>query len=186
MGKAVFITFIGVVMAMLGVINSLQGLVIFGALFVVGGVGALVLRGMTSSANASKGEQWMAEFPNAKYKFADGVYGVAIENEKIHLCEDGYTKSYPLSDVRTWRTNLQTGGSVMNQGSGLAGALSTGSMNRQIENDNIKNSGLFISVRDVNKPEWRIHFSTNSEEEKRQQAKWNEILNQSLRDNVAA
>lgn len=181
MGKWVFLIFLGAFLVIIGIINNIQFHII-GAFLTLTGIGGLIFRAMKSSQSLSKGKQWMDKYPQAKYKFSNGDYGIAIDGKKIHLCEAQYTKSYSLTDVRTWRTSLQTGGSIMFAGGGITAAMSTGSMNRQIDKDNLKNSGLFISTRDVNKPEWRIHFSDNPDEEKRQQATWNEIFNQLLRD----
>ena len=130
-----------------------------------------------SSAVAS-GKEWTSRYPSAKYSFAHGEYGIAVEEENIHLMDDGRVKSYPFADVRSWKTNLQTGGTTTFVGGGALNAISVGSANNKQLKDNDKASGLFVSVRDVDKPIWRIKFSDKQDEEEKQQARWMEILNQ--------
>ena len=133
-----------------------------------------------NSAKLNQGKEWTERFPSARYSFGHGEYGIAVEDqaEKIHLMDSGQVKSYQFADVRSWKTNLQTGGTTAFVGGGALNAMSVGSANSKQLKDNEKASGLFVSVRDVDKPIWRIKFSDKQDEEERQQARWMEILNQ--------
>ena len=140
---------------------------------------------LVGNSNLSKGGDWVKKYPDSKYKFAYGEYGIAVSENQLHLCEYGYTKSYAFNDVRSWKTNLSTGGNIIGGGN-IGQLIDVGIANRKQQKSNEQNTGLFVTVRDVDKPVWRIKFSDNEEEEKTQQARWFEILNQTLNENVRA
>ena len=106
--------------------------------------------------------------------------------KRIYLRKDDYSKSYAFSDVRSWNTNLQTGGSHIYGGGQVLHALAVGSANKKQEKFNSENTGLFVKVKDINIPEWRIRFSSNESIEKGEQTRWMEILTQVLNENLPA
>lgn len=142
--------------------------------------GAIFIRSSRHSSKVASGKTWTDRFPNAKYSFGHGNYGIAIEDktQQLHLMDDNQVKSYPFDDLRSWKTNLQSGGTIAFVGGGAINAISVGSANRSQMKANDKASGLFVSVRDVDKPVWRVKFSDDTTEEEKQQARWMEILNQ--------
>ena len=185
MFKAIFPIGIGLlVILILGILGGQSFGWWMGGGLIVFTLAILAFKGADQSAKAKQGNEWSDRFPGATYKFAHGDFGiVADESAKVlHLMESGRTKSYGFSDVREWTTKLQTGGGVAYGGGGAMNALAVGSTNREQQKNNAQNSGLFVSVRDVDKPVWRISFSKDEAEEKAQQARWHEILTQLLRD----
>ena len=185
MFKAIFPIGIGLlVILMLGVAGGQASGWWMGGGLIVFTLAIMAFKGADQSAKAKRGSEWSDRFPGAKHKFAHGDFGIAADEtaKLLHLNEGGHTKSYAFSDVREWTTKLQTGGRIVYGGGGAMNALAVGSTNREQEKNNQENSGLFVSVRDVDKPVWRISFSKDEAEEKAQQARWHEILTQLLRD----
>jgi Domain of unknown function (DUF4755) len=133
-------------------------------------------------AKKSNGELWIAQFPNSQYAFCNGKIGIAVDStaSKLHLMAGGFNQTYPFSDVRSWRTNLQTGGTNVYHGGGAFAALDAGAASSSQRTANRANTGLFVTVRDVNHPEWHLTFSANETQEKLQQARWFEVLNQAI------
>ncbi|MBJ6985633.1 hypothetical protein JGR68_01265 [Luteimonas sp. MC1750] len=79
--------------------------------------------------------------------------------------------------MRSWESNLQTGGMAVHGGSSLSGASSVGAANLGRSIANRRASGLFVLTRDVDNPRWRIEMLG-----KREQSKWMEILQQSINE----
>lgn len=183
MGKALFLIFGGIlILLMFGDgFNRVLGFIL-----ILAGICYIIWRVLVGAADESKGKQWMESFKTSQYKFAHGDFGIAVDQTHLHLCEDGYTKAYKFEDVRSWKTNLETGGNIVYGGGSVTHAFAVGSANRTQEKNNEKNTGLFVTVRDIDKPVWRIRFSDDADGEKRQQARWFEILNQTLNENAAA
>lgn len=177
--RNVFAILIGVVMLIVG-IAAFQPAIWIASIYLLIVCTAIFVRSSKNSANIISGNAWTERFPAAKYSFGHGEFGIAVEEqtEKIHLMDSGRVKSYPFTDVRSWKTNLQTGGTAAFVGGGAINAISVGSANRNQLKENEKATGLFVSVRDVDKPVWRIKFSDKQDEEEKQQARWMEILNQ--------
>ena len=107
----------------------------------------------------------------AKYVHVAGGTGIAVDpdNETVRLKIGKLVQTYPFSEVRGWRTNFATGGDIIGTGIAVAGA------NIRVARENRKNTGLFVSVRDIENPEWRIEMP----DEKSQQ-RWMEIMRQSI------
>ena len=175
MGKACFMIIVGIFMSYVfgPPVGSFFGISLIG-----GGICWVLWLMLVGSSNRSKGDNWTKKYPDSKYKFAYGQYGIAVGEDQLHLCEYGYTKSYAFDDVRSWETNLSTGGEIIGQGFLIDNA------NRKQHKNNEKNTGLFVKVRDVDKPVWHIKFSRYEEEEKTRQARWFEILSQTFNENV--
>ena len=154
----------------------------FGGGLVLFGLAIFATRGTNTAVLASQGKAWTAQLPDAKYSFAHGRFGIAVvpQSETIHLMEDGNTKSYEFKDVRSWNTKVQSGGNATYVGGNAFTAMGIGSDNRKTERDNERRTGLFVYVRDVDRPIWRVKFSEDLVEEERQQARWFEILNQTV------
>lgn len=114
--------------------------------------------------------------------FADKT-GIAVDpaQRTLHLMAGGVYKAYSFAEVRTWSTNLHHGGVVY--GSGLNVAVANLANARQ----NAEASGLFVEVRDIDHPLWKIRFSTKKIQEcEMQLARWSEILRQHLSEAAPA
>ena len=102
--------------------------------------------------------------------------GIALDPQKreLHLISARVYRCYPLDQVRTWQRRLQSGGGVY--GGGWAGvAANVDNLAR-----NAANSGLFVEVRDVDHPSWRIAFPPRTIE--RDLARWMEVLQQAVNE----
>lgn len=151
--------------------SVLQGIVTAGALlgviFVF--VGLLLFRG---AAGKAFGEGF-------RYHFTKAGTGIAISPERkvLRLQEGSLTKEYAFSDVRSWEGHLLSGGMSTGAGTGFSGASASGAANLAQHRANTRASGLFVSVRDIDHAIWRIAVL-----DRREQAKWIEILRQCIQE----
>lgn len=81
-----------------------------------------------------------------------GPTSMKIDEQKglIYLKEENKQKSYPFSTVKEWRYNLTTN----RQRAGIEKELD--------RTHNFKDSGFFITVDDIQYPEWRVMFFPTS------------------------
>ncbi|MGC1072355.1 DUF4755 domain-containing protein [Pantoea agglomerans] len=86
---------------------------------------------------------WTHEFGSTWMKIDE-------QKEIIHLKEENKQKSYPLSAVKEWRYNLTTN------------RQRTGIEKEVDRTHNFQDSGFFITVDDIQYPEWRIMFFPTS------------------------
>jgi len=88
--------------------------------------------------------------------------------------DESTIKTYSFSDIRSWRRNeIEFEKAV---GYGLVPGMVAAGENTRAKNRAEQGSGLFISVRDIEKPEWRIAMPIE------EQKKWFEILTQLLNE----
>lgn len=106
----------------------------------------------------------------------DGT-GIAINKaaRTLTLLINGFNKTYPYADVREWESRKERAGQVV--GVGLQGGLAAMGANARAERDASANTGFFITVRDVENPQWRIAMKDQAI-----QARWMEILRQELNE----
>lgn len=149
-----------------------------GYLFGLGVLGYLFIAARPEQKPTEPG--WADKFPQAKYKFYNKGYGIAIdvEGETLHLKELAREMSYPFRSVRDWKSNIATGGMLSG-----GGAFGAGQRIRQgIENK--RDTGLFVTVKDIENPKWKIEFPGSARELENELARWMEILNQSINKDV--
>lgn len=118
------------------------------------------------------------EMQNAKYKHEWDGSAIAVNdaNRTVFLANGFKIKTYSFSDVRSWRYNLETGGKW------IGGALfERWFRNAEVSAKNVARSGFFVTVRDVENPEWRIGFRMNDQTES-QLKKWMEIMQQEINE----
>lgn len=134
---------------------------------------ALLVWGIASAVRVSA--QNKAVTNDATYSHSSGKTAIAIDVEKkvIRLKDGKASKQYPFSDVRQWRTNISSGGEMLATGIAL-GSYAIGN-NIRVARENRRQTGLFVSVRDIETPEWRIEMP-NEKDQKR----WMEILRQTI------
>ena len=112
-------------------------------------------------------------------KFGPSKYGEHINNTGIAVTTNGKivlanglkVKAYDFGDVRQWGTSIQDAGMVL--GGGINGVIINGVEGKRAA----ANSGLFISVRDIENPEWHVKFRDKSILNK-----WYEILQQEINE----
>lgn len=113
------------------------------------------------------------------------------KNEIVLGNPAGIVKSYPYASIRDWEireeTAGQTGG-VVAGGTGGAGAamLAAGIAQAASQKHAASviakaNSGLFINVKDIDNPAWRISLQSQADRKR-----WFEILNQAINEGGVA
>lgn len=119
-----------------------------------------------------KFEKFTSELGEAKYLEYQNRSGIAVAgNGDIVLSEGDFTKSYPKNAIREWQKSVYERGVV--SGGGLAGLA----VIAQEEARAKAGTGLFISVRDVERPQWHIQIRDQGT-----LTKWMEILRQEIND----
>lgn len=115
-----------------------------------------------------------AHFGDAyKYSFQSGNTGIGVcpERRILKLVEGSKSKEYSFAMIRSWESNLQTGGVVVGSGFAAANAnLANGMANKRA-------SGFFVYTKDLDNTTWRIKMF-----KKNDQNKWMEILQQNVNE----
>lgn len=127
--------------------------------------------------------QW-PDKDNIDYRHYFKNTGIAVdkENKKIYLKSSFngslQEKQYNFSDIRGWNTNVQSGGHVVQFGNvGANAALGAAAHNFMVNRRNEEQTGLFIEVRDIDFPEWRIGFPPSKGRDL-ELKRWMEIMRQ--------
>lgn len=144
-----------------------------GIIFIILGIWALAFPAPKSSPDAgflaqSAGFHYVHSYDNTGIAYDPDSRRVKLMstfNKKKIVCE------YDLSEIRSFSSQKQTGGHVAGTGAQVAGA------NIRNAYENRMASGIFIDVKDVNYPKWRIAFDQRDEIS---QNRWSEILNQAF------
>ena len=117
------------------------------------------------------------------HKFNDCEIRLDKNKQEVFLKNSAGAKTYSFNEIKEWRYNIKYGGEV--PGAGLSSIRENGKTLGQ----NIADTGLFIRVKDIRKPEWHIRFyprndSFNSRKGindlKTQLNQWMEIFDQNL------
>lgn len=149
---------------------------------IAGFVYGIVLAGKKETAITSQRTRDVLAMVGATSE-GDGVYsasgpkwGIAVssQTQQIALISGGNSKVYGFGDVRKWETSFERPGHVSNAVN-IASALAADAANLRMQREAKANTGLFITVRDVDHPVWRIPLL-----DKPQQARWMEILRQAI------
>ncbi|HDH1368670.1 DUF4755 domain-containing protein [Klebsiella pneumoniae] len=117
------------------------------------------------------------------HKFNDSEIRLDKNKQEVFLKNSAGAKTYSFNDIKEWRYNITYGGEVA--GAGLSSIRENGKTLGQ----NIADTGLFIRVKDVRKPEWHIRFYPRNDafnscnglnDLKTQLNQWMEIFDQNL------
>lgn len=117
------------------------------------------------------------------HKFNDSEIRLDKNKQEVFLKNSAGAKTYSFNDIKEWRYNITYSGEVA--GAGLSSIRENGKTLGQ----NIADTGLFIRVKDVRKPEWHIRFyprndafnsSNGLNDLKTQLNQWMEIFDQNL------
>ena len=84
-------------------------------------------------------------------------------------------KTYPFTDIRDWRVSKHTAGQVV--AGNVTGAMAALGPNIRASRDADAATGLFVTVRDIDNPQWRIAMYDVAT-----QARWMEILQQAINE----
>ncbi|HDU3948229.1 TPA: DUF4755 domain-containing protein [Citrobacter freundii] len=117
------------------------------------------------------------------HKFNDCEIRLDTNKKEVFLKNSEGENTYSFEEIKEWSYNITYGGEVAGAG------LSSIRENSKTLSRNIADTGLFIRVKDVRKPEWHIRFyprndSFNSRKGindlKTQLNQWMEIFDQNL------
>ena len=125
---------------------------------------------MLKSAGIQKGVDYEHWQPNS---------GIAINRraKTLSLCETGVWKTYAFADVRNWETISATAGRVPAYTGSLVGQTAALSDVVGANRRAAAESGLFVEVRDVERPRWHVMMA-----DRNLQARWMEILRQEINE----
>ena len=125
-------------------------------------------------------EKWTELVTNTQYQHFESDTGIAIDTKAkiIHLKSTTQIKSYPYSDIRSWRYNKSTGGEITAIGSlgGLASAQASAANLSNFQR-NVASSGFYVTVKDIDIPEWRTAMYSEAN-----MKKWMEIFEQHVNE----
>ena len=121
----------------------------------------------------------MPDFVNElKFKHFYARTGIAVDTKKqeVHLQDKSNYKVYRFDEIRSWEANTQSGGLIYGSGMNVLMA------NLANQRANKENTGLFIKVKDVDHPQWKIEFPPAKA--KQELTRWMEILQQTLNEST--
>lgn len=176
-----FVGGMGVISLFVGHGNGGMGFTLFMLAIGFGPLALIVRRGRSKKAKSGAVHASMLAAagvaPGAGCDHAEDGSGVAINRaaKTLTLCIGEHWKTYPFTDIREWEANLHKAGEVV--AVGVQGSLVALGANDRARRNAQAISGLFVTVRDIDNPKWRIAMSdTNT------QARWMEILRQAINE----
>lgn len=136
----------------------------------------LFIKAIKGSATSAASDSLKDQIAGFNYTHFHDKSGIAVDPAKreLHLISNGEYKIYPFEKIRSWETNISSGGLIMAPG------LIALAENRRREKANKDETGLFLAVKDVDHPKWHIEFPPK--DVKRQLERWMEILRQELNE----
>lgn len=113
-----------------------------------------------------------------KFKHFYAKTGIAVDTHKreVHLKDKSHYKVYRFDEIRSWEANRQSGGQI------YGGGVNALVANLENQRANRENTGLFIKVKDVDYPQWKIEFPPAKA--KQELTRWMEILQQTLNEST--
>ncbi|MRW84577.1 DUF4755 domain-containing protein [Pseudoduganella sp. FT26W] len=112
------------------------------------------------------------------FDHAEEGTGIALSRAKrqIGVLVDGVWKIYPYDDIRKWAIQEQTAGRVVG-GLGVANNVAATGANARMAREASANTGLFLTVKDLQAPQWRVAMK-----EPMVRARWMELLQQEINE----
>ena len=143
--------------------------------------GWLVVKAMKEGRATTKTNPLKDRISSFNYNHFYDNSGIGIDSsaKEIHLISRGEYKVYPFSKIRNWETNIATGGLTRSAPS-LTSAMAATADNLRQQRENKLNTGLFLEIKDVDYPKWRIAFPPK--DIGRQLERWMEILRQEVNE----
>ena len=102
---------------------------------------------------------------------------VSAKNRTLILASKDKVASYGFDQVREWETRSKEAGRIVVVRGGFAAAAHAGAHNAGQALRAQLESGLFVHVKDVDRPIWQIHLYKKAKQER-----WLEILAQTIGD----
>lgn len=119
--------------------------------------------------------------------FHSSMY-IDSRKQKITLRDGSNEKTYSFDDIKSWRYNISHGNAI--EGAGLS--LTAANINNMRMAENRAETGFFIKVRDIQNPEWQIHFFPKEgsfksrkgiKDLEKQMNQWMEVFDQIVNEN---
>lgn len=165
--------------------NSREGFLVFMITISAGWapVGFMFLLGRRKKAKAMKVKSEASSqsgIPvDSRFFHWEGDTGLALNESRqtITVAVGPNVKTYKFNEIRDWSVRSETAGQVVPIGGGVAGGIAAGaaSIGAGIRAD--ANTGLFLSVKDIENPTWRISMM-----DKKTREVWFEILTQAINE----
>ena len=170
-----------------GMVGLLTPLRLLGLLLVVVGLIKLAASGTGHAVKSGK----LANFATG-YKYSnwheDTAVALDMDRRMVKLRSQfpsgTVEREYSFDQVRGASSNIQKGGQIVGgvYGSGFQGALNAGAAgaqiagaNRRIQKENAKATGVFVTVKDIDYPRWRLSFASEHDI-----FRWMEIFEQAF------
>ncbi len=117
--------------------------------------------------------------PGAGWDHAEDGAGIAINkaSRMVALMSDGRFKVYPYGQVRSWESRSERAGGVV--GVGVAAGVAAAGANARLAREAEANTGLFVEVRDIEFPVWRVAMNRETTRNR-----WMEILRQEINEST--
>jgi Domain of unknown function (DUF4755) len=182
---------VGVVFIFNGLDDLFRGKLFFSLIYLGAGTSILYLNYKNKIKSKIKNKQAEEAFLNvpivaeAEYKhvFSNTAIALNKKQRKVILASGGSMKSYDFSQIKSWKYEMYDSGPTYGTGAdGLSQAIRVTAEGMKYNN---ANSGLFIRVKDVEFPEWRIafNFADTKKPAKQEMLKWMEIFDQFVNQN---
>ncbi len=180
-----FLIVIGAIIIFIGLDDLLRGK-LFSALLYIG-VGASIIyvnyKKLNSKAKEKQAEEDFLSVPivaEAEYKhvFSNTAIALNTKQRKVILASGEAMKSYDFSQIKSWKYEMYESGPTLGTGAdGLSQAIRVAAEGMKYNN---ANSGIFIQVKDIEFPEWRIafNFADTKKPARKEMLKWMEIFDQ--------
>jgi hypothetical protein len=165
---AALAAFVGVLLLAIGMFGGGALVFIAGVVLLVPMAILLYLERLYNTLGRDRFEQVASEF-GATQRWWGERTGIALssKNSKVVLASDGTLKTYDFSDIRAWRSSLDTSFVVAGTGAAAAGAQVGMGLRR------MANTGVFVTVKDIDHPEWHVRIRKNLELNR-----WYELMTQ--------
>ena len=157
---------------------------IMALIFMAVGFGPLFMqvrrnRGIRSKSNAAHAEMLasagVAPGIGCEHVLTDSGIAINRQARTLSLRLGEKWKTYPFADFRDWRASKHTAGQVV--AGNVTGAMAALGPNIRASRDADAATGLFVTVRDIDNPQWRIAMYDPAK-----QARWMEILQQAINE----
>lgn len=117
---------------------------------------------------------------DARYQHVEVGTAIVLNptSRRVALAQGSKSKIYDFADIRGWDVRKERASGTV--GIGVEGTIAAGSQNIAASKQADLETGLFMTVRDIDNPVWRISMFEADD-----RARWSEILRQQLEERAA-
>jgi len=117
---------------------------------------------------------------DARYQHVERGTAIVLNptSRRVALAQGSQSKIYDFADIRGWDARKERASGTV--GIGVEGTIAAGSQNIAASKQADLETGLFMTVRDIDNPVWRISMFEADD-----RARWSEILRQQLEERAA-